>query len=129
MQGCVSRSSGDYILMKQNPAVSYQLQATGKIRLRHYLGQRVEVTRERVADHEHKFRRDKPGGFGSTGDADDRLNQDHRQGLHGEPGSISVASAMLCDRQGLQSQSGGIAMISAFESQGGFFLAGSSSVG
>jgi len=43
LQGCVSRSSGDYILMKQNPAVTYQLQATGKIRLRDYLGQRVEA--------------------------------------------------------------------------------------
>jgi hypothetical protein len=44
LQGCVSRSSGDYILMKQNPAITYQLQATGKIKLRHYLGQRVEAT-------------------------------------------------------------------------------------
>jgi hypothetical protein len=44
LQGCVSRSSGDYILMKQNPAITYQLQATGKIRLRNYLGQRVEAT-------------------------------------------------------------------------------------
>ncbi len=44
LQGCVSRSSGDYILMKQDPGVSYQLQATGKIKLRHYLGQRVEVS-------------------------------------------------------------------------------------
>ncbi len=44
VQGCVSRASGDYILMKQNPAITYELQATGKIRLRHYLGQRVEVT-------------------------------------------------------------------------------------
>lgn len=44
LQGCVSRSSGDYILMKQDPAVTYELQATGKTRLRHYLGQRVEVT-------------------------------------------------------------------------------------
>lgn len=43
LQGCVSRSNGDYILMKQNPAISYQLQATGKIRLRNYLGQRVEA--------------------------------------------------------------------------------------
>lgn len=42
--GCVSRSSGDYILMKTDPAVSYELQATGKTRLKHYLGQRVEVT-------------------------------------------------------------------------------------
>jgi hypothetical protein len=44
LRGCVSRSSGDYILMKQDPAVSYELQGTHKIRLRNYLGQRVEVT-------------------------------------------------------------------------------------
>lgn len=44
LQGCVSRSGGDYILMKQDPAVTYGLQATGKTRLKHYLGQRVEVT-------------------------------------------------------------------------------------
>jgi cellobiose phosphorylase len=46
IQGCVSRLSGDYVLMKQDPAVTYELQATGKIRFRHYLGQRVEVTGE-----------------------------------------------------------------------------------
>jgi len=44
VQGCVSRSSGDYILMKQNPAMSYELQGSHKIKLRNYLGQRVEVT-------------------------------------------------------------------------------------
>ena len=44
IQGCVGRSSGDYVLTKQNPAVTYELQATRKIRLRQYLGQRVEVT-------------------------------------------------------------------------------------
>ncbi|HXR15551.1 MAG TPA: hypothetical protein VN777_05005 [Terriglobales bacterium] len=44
VQGCVSRFSGDYILMKQDPAMTWELQATGKIRLRQYLGQRVEVT-------------------------------------------------------------------------------------
>jgi hypothetical protein len=43
IQGCVSRSSGDYILMKQDPAVTYELQATNKIKLSRYLGQRVEV--------------------------------------------------------------------------------------
>lgn len=46
VQGCVSRSSGDYILMKQNPAISYELLATGKVRLHNYLGQRVEVSGE-----------------------------------------------------------------------------------
>jgi len=43
VQGCVGRSSGDYVLTKQNPAVTYELEATGKTRLRNYLGQRVEV--------------------------------------------------------------------------------------
>lgn len=44
LQGCVGRSSGDYVLMKQNPVETLELQATNKIKLRHYLGQRVEVT-------------------------------------------------------------------------------------
>lgn len=44
IQGCVGRSSGDYVLTKQNPAMTYELQATGKTRLRNYMGQRVEVT-------------------------------------------------------------------------------------
>jgi hypothetical protein len=43
VQGCVGRLSGDYILTKQDPGLSYELQATGKTKLRHYLGQRVEV--------------------------------------------------------------------------------------
>jgi hypothetical protein len=44
VQGCVGRSSGDYVLTKQNPAMTYELQGTHRIRLRNYLGQRVEVT-------------------------------------------------------------------------------------
>jgi hypothetical protein len=44
IQGCVGRSNGDYTLLKQNPGMTYELQATGKIKLRQYLGQRVEVT-------------------------------------------------------------------------------------
>jgi len=44
VRGCVDRSSGDYVLIKQDPAVTYELHATGKTKLRHYLGQRVEVT-------------------------------------------------------------------------------------
>jgi len=44
VQGCVGRSTGDYILTKQDPGMTYELQATGKIKLRHYMGQRVEVT-------------------------------------------------------------------------------------
>jgi hypothetical protein len=44
IQGCVSRSTGDYILIKQDPGMTYLLQARGKTRLGLYLGQRVEVT-------------------------------------------------------------------------------------
>jgi hypothetical protein len=44
LQGCVGRSSGNYVLIKQHPAMTYELQGSGKIRLRNYLGQRVEVT-------------------------------------------------------------------------------------
>ncbi len=44
IQGCVSRSGGDYTLMKQNPAITYELQGSNKIKLSRYLGQRVEVT-------------------------------------------------------------------------------------
>jgi hypothetical protein len=43
IQGCVSRESGDFILMKQDPGVTYELQAAHKIKLSKYLGQRVEV--------------------------------------------------------------------------------------
>lgn len=44
VQGCITRSSGDYILIKQDPGMSYELQATGKIKFHQYLGHRVEVT-------------------------------------------------------------------------------------
>lgn len=44
VQGCVSRQNGDYILIKQDPGNTYELQATGKLKLHSYLGQRVEVT-------------------------------------------------------------------------------------
>ena len=44
VQGCVSRLNGDFILVKQDPAVTYELHSAGKVKLAHYLGQRVEVT-------------------------------------------------------------------------------------
>jgi hypothetical protein len=44
VQGCVSRASGDFTLTKQDPGVTYELQATGKIKFSRYLGQQVEVT-------------------------------------------------------------------------------------
>jgi hypothetical protein len=44
VKGCVSRAGGDYTLIKQNPAMTYELQGTRNVKLRDYLGQRVEVT-------------------------------------------------------------------------------------
>jgi hypothetical protein len=44
VQGCVSRSNGDFILVKQDPAMTYELHSGGKVRLGHHLGQQVEVT-------------------------------------------------------------------------------------
>lgn len=46
VSGCVSQSNGDYVLIKTNPAITYELRASGKTRLHHYMGQRVEVTGE-----------------------------------------------------------------------------------
>jgi hypothetical protein len=43
VRGCVSKSAGDYILMQADAGNSYELQGTDKIKLRSYLGQRVEV--------------------------------------------------------------------------------------
>jgi hypothetical protein len=44
VQGCVTRMNGDYVLIKQDPGDTYELQASGKLKLHSYLGQRVEVT-------------------------------------------------------------------------------------
>jgi len=43
-QGCVSRSTGDFILMQSDPGNSYVLRPRGKLKLDPYLGQQVEVT-------------------------------------------------------------------------------------
>jgi hypothetical protein len=44
VRGCVSMMNGDYVLTKQDPGNTYQLQKPDKIKLRNYLGQRVEIT-------------------------------------------------------------------------------------
>jgi hypothetical protein len=44
VQGCVSRSFGDFVLMQSDPANSFVLEPTRKIKLEPYLGQQVEVT-------------------------------------------------------------------------------------
>ena len=49
VEGCVSRSNGDYVLFRTDPGVSYELEAGGKVRLHSYLGQRVEVTGQESA--------------------------------------------------------------------------------
>ena len=39
VQGCVSRSSGDYVLTQSDPGNSYVLHSVNNIQLGHYLGQ------------------------------------------------------------------------------------------
>jgi hypothetical protein len=44
VRGCVSMLNGDYVLSKQDPGNTYQLQKGEKVKLRNYLGHRVEIT-------------------------------------------------------------------------------------
>lgn len=44
VQGCVGRSSGDFVLIQTDPGNSYVLRPNGKIKLEHYLGHQVQVT-------------------------------------------------------------------------------------
>jgi hypothetical protein len=43
VQGCVSRSSGDYVLMQFDPDNSYVMHSANDIGLVHYLGKEVRV--------------------------------------------------------------------------------------
>lgn len=56
--------------------MTYQLQAGGKIRLNHYLGQHLEVERERITVAENKLQLSEDGfsvrGFNHHLDQDDR---------------------------------------------------------
>ena len=80
VQGCVSRSGGDYVLIKQDPAVTYQLHHTGKIRLHNYLGQRVEVTGEQGPT------------MSTSSDATNRIG-------NASPVTISVTSIKTIDKE------------------------------
>jgi hypothetical protein len=44
VRGCVTKVNGDYALMQQDPATTYQLQGSKHVRVGPYLGQQVEVT-------------------------------------------------------------------------------------
>jgi hypothetical protein len=44
VQGCVDRRSGDYVLIQQDPGMTYELQGTDKVKVSKYFGQRVQVT-------------------------------------------------------------------------------------
>jgi hypothetical protein len=80
VQGCVSRAGGDYILMKQDPGVTYELQATGKLRLHNYIGQRVEVTG------------DQSPTMSSSSDASNRMG-------NASPVTITVRSIKMIDKE------------------------------
>jgi hypothetical protein len=77
IQGCVSRSNGDYILIKQDPGVSYELQSTGKIKLKNYLGQRVEV----------------------SGEQSPSLSNSSDQGRNASPVTITIRSIKTVDKE------------------------------
>jgi hypothetical protein len=44
VRGCVTMLNGDYVLTKQDPGNTYQLEKGEKVKLRNYLGQRVEIS-------------------------------------------------------------------------------------
>ena len=44
VRGCLGKMGGDYVLTKQDPGNTYQLQAGENVTLGSYLGQRVEIT-------------------------------------------------------------------------------------
>jgi hypothetical protein len=44
VRGCVGRFNGDFILVKQDPGMTYELHGSGKVKVGHYLGREVEVT-------------------------------------------------------------------------------------
>jgi len=48
VQGCVSRSSGDFTLTQSDPGNTYVIRPSGKIKLDPYLGQQVEVTGQKA---------------------------------------------------------------------------------
>jgi hypothetical protein len=77
VQGCVTRSNGDYILIKQDPGASYELQSTGKIKLKNYLGQRVEI----------------------TGDQSPSLSNSSDQGRSASPVTITIRSIKTVDKE------------------------------
>jgi cellobiose phosphorylase len=43
-RGCVTKQNSDYILTQAEEGNSYELQGSGKLRLKRYLGQEVEVS-------------------------------------------------------------------------------------
>jgi len=44
VQGCVDRERGDYVLIQQDPGMTYELKGAEKVKISKYFGQRVEVT-------------------------------------------------------------------------------------
>ena len=48
VQGCVDRERGDYVLIQQEPGMTYELQGNHKAKISKYFGQRVEVTGTRL---------------------------------------------------------------------------------
>jgi hypothetical protein len=52
VRGCIDRERGDYVLIQQEPGMTWQVQGTDKIHMSKYFGQRVEVTGKKVTSLE-----------------------------------------------------------------------------
>jgi hypothetical protein len=81
VRGCVSRLNGDFVLMRQDPAMTYELHSTGKVKLGHYLGRQVEVAGEQspsLTTSSDSLRRTRS----FVGDANDQLNHNHCERMH-----------------------------------------------
>jgi len=48
VRGCVDRERGDYVLVQQDPGMTWELQGSGKVKVSKYFGQQVEVTGRKV---------------------------------------------------------------------------------
>ena len=75
VRGGVSRLNGDFVLMKQDPAMTYELHSTGKIKLGHYLGRQIEVAGKQSPSLTTSSDFLETCSF--VGDANDQLNQNH----------------------------------------------------
>ena len=80
VQGCVGRSTGDYILTKPDPGMTYQLQATRQNKTRPLPGTTSGSDRKGITLAENELQLLSKDGSG-LGSFNHHLDQDHREGM------------------------------------------------